>query len=144
MSDVADQCLLRARFRAENQYESLRRALGIVLQREGWKVEQISFIAGAHSLNEQDLRKDLKLFQVPEASIESIGSKLAMRIFDEYANILKCMYSTRFNRGPARTGTSLEVQPAPSAFTPSLISTLETGRPDKFRKRKKGGKKEKR
>jgi hypothetical protein len=44
MSDVTDQYLLRARFRAENQYESLRRALGIVLQRQGWKVEQITFI----------------------------------------------------------------------------------------------------
>ena len=35
MSDVTDQYLLRARFRAENQYESLRRALGITLQRQG-------------------------------------------------------------------------------------------------------------
>ena len=82
-SDVTDQYLLRARFRAENQYESLRRALGITLQRQEWKVEQISFTGGARSLNEQDLRKNLKFFQVPEASIESIGLKLAMRIFDE-------------------------------------------------------------
>ena len=59
MSDVADQCLLRARFRAENQYESLRRALGITLQHQGWKVEQISFIAGVRSLNEQELRENL-------------------------------------------------------------------------------------
>jgi hypothetical protein len=27
---------------------------------------------------------------VPEASIQSIFSKLAMRVFDVYANILKC------------------------------------------------------
>ena len=106
MSDVTDQYLLRARFRTVNQYESLRRSLGIVLQRQGWKVEQISFIVGARFLNEQDLRKNLKFFQVPEASIESIGSKLAMRIFDEYANILRCMYSTRFNGGSTGTGTS--------------------------------------
>ena len=33
-----------------------------------------------------------RFFQIPETSIESIGSKLTMRIFDEYANILKCMY----------------------------------------------------
>jgi hypothetical protein len=56
----------------ENQYESLRRVLGIVLQRQIWKVEQISFIAGARSLNEQDLRENLKFFQVPEVSIVSI------------------------------------------------------------------------
>ena len=70
MSDVTDQYLIRAWSRAENQYESLRRALGGTLQRQGWQVEQISFIAGAHSLDEQDPRKSL--FQVPEASIKSI------------------------------------------------------------------------
>ena len=106
-----DQHLLRARFRAENQYESLRRALGIVLQRQGWKVGQISFIAGARSLNEQDLRETLKFFQVPEARIESIGSKLAMRIFDEYTNILRYIYSTRFNGGSTGTGTSWAANP---------------------------------
>ena len=108
------------------------------------KVEQISFIGGARSLNVQDLRKNLKFYQVPEASIESIGSKLAMRIFDEYANILKCMYSTRFNGGSTRAGTSSEAQPTPNADTPSLISTLETGRPDKFRKRGKREQREER
>ena len=99
MSDVTDQYLIRTRSWADNQYESLRRALGVTLQRQGWQVEQISFIAGSRSLDEQNLRQNLKFFQVPETSIESIGSKLAMRIFDEYANILKCMYSTRFNGG---------------------------------------------
>ena len=67
---------------------------------------QISFITGSRSLNEQDLRETLKFFQVPEARIESIGSKLAMRIFYEYANILRYMYSTRFNGGSTGTGTS--------------------------------------
>ncbi len=63
---------------------------------------------GSRSLDEQDLRKNLKFFQVPEASIETIGSKLAIRIivFDEYVNILRCMYSTRFNGDPSRTGSS--------------------------------------
>ena len=70
---------------------SLKRALGVTIQNQGWKVEQISFIAGSRSLNEQDLRKNLKFFQVPEAIIESIGSKLAMEIFDESANILRCV-----------------------------------------------------
>ena len=104
MSDVTDQYLIRARSRTENQHESLRRALGATLQHQGWQVEQVSFIAGSRSLNEQDLRKNLKFFQVPEASIESIGSKLAMRIFDENANILKCMHSTRFNGGSTGAG----------------------------------------
>jgi len=97
MSDVTDQYLLRARLKAENQYASLRSALSDTIHRQGWKVEQISFITGARSVNEQDLRKNLKIFKVPEASIKSINSKLTMRIFDVHANILKCMYNTRFD-----------------------------------------------
>ena len=54
--------------------------------------------------NEQDLRKKLKIFQVPETSIEAIGAKLATKIFDEYAHILRCMYSTRFNGDPSTEG----------------------------------------
>jgi hypothetical protein len=46
-------------------------------------VEQISFVTGSLCVNKQDLRKNLKFFQVPEASIESIRSKLVMRIFEE-------------------------------------------------------------
>ena len=42
MSDVTDQCLTRARSRTEDQYVSLKRALGVTLQHQGWKVEQIS------------------------------------------------------------------------------------------------------
>ena len=38
MSHVVDQYLLRDRFRGDNQYESLRRVLGIVLQHQEWKV----------------------------------------------------------------------------------------------------------
>ena len=50
------------------------------------------------------------------------------------------MYSTRFNGGPVKVGSSLEDQPTPESVTPSLIRTLESGRPDKFRKRIKGEK----
>ena len=121
MSDVTDQYLVRTRSRAEDQYESLRRALGVTLQYQGWKVEQISFIVGSRSLNEQDLRKNLKFFRVPEASIETIGSKLAMKIFDEYANILRCMYSTRFNGDPSRTGSSHEDNPTPENPPPPSL-----------------------
>ncbi len=71
----------------------------------------------------------------PETSIESIGPKLVMRIFDEYANILNCMCSTRFNGDSTAVGSSPEDQPTPETTTPSLIRSLESGRPDKFRKR---------
>ena len=57
--------------------------------RPGWAVKQMSFITRARSLNEQDLQRNLRFFKVPQASIESIRSKLAFKIFDEYANILK-------------------------------------------------------
>ena len=57
-------------------------------------MSQRSFIAGARSLNEEGLYENLAYFKVPEAGIESIRSKLAFKIFDEYANILKGMYST--------------------------------------------------
>ena len=101
-------------------------------------MEQISFIAGSRSLNEEDLRKNLKFFQVPEASIEVIGSKLVMKIFDEYANILRCMYNTRFNGDPSRTGSSHEDHLIPETPTPSLIRSLQSGHPDKFRRRISG------
>ena len=106
-------------------------------------MEQISFIAGSRSLDEQNLRQNLKFFQVPETSIESIGSKLAMRIFDEYANILKCIYSARFNGGSIGAGSSPEDQQTPETTTPTLIRSLESAgveRLDKFRKRTNGSK----
>jgi hypothetical protein len=130
MSDVTDQYLTRTRSRAENQYESLWRALGETLQHQGCQVEQISFIVGSRSLNEEDLRKNLEFFQVQEGSIETIGSKLAKRMFDEYANILRCMYNTRFSGDSSETGSSPEDQLIPKTSTPSLIRSLESGRSD--------------
>ncbi len=50
--------------------------------------------------NEKDLQENRAYFKVPEADIESIRSKLAYKIFDEYVNILKGMYSTRFSGCP--------------------------------------------
>ncbi len=73
MSDVTSHYIVRAKRVAEAQYASLRSALAITMQRQGWKVEQVSFIAGARSLNEKELKKNLT--------------------FDEYENILKGMYS---------------------------------------------------
>ena len=44
MSDVCDHYLTRAKLTAENQYVSLRNVISEVIQRQGWKVEQIIFI----------------------------------------------------------------------------------------------------
>ena len=79
-------------------------------------------------MNKEDLRKNLKFFNVSEVShIQSIYSKLPMRVFDVYANILKCMYSTRFS--------------GPNIVTP-LIRTMVTFHPDKYKRRKKEYQKE--
>ncbi len=97
VSDVTNQYIVRAKRIAEAQYTSLRSALARTMQHQGWRVEQVSFIAGARSLNEEELKKNLAYVKVPSASVEPIRTKLAMKIFDEYANILKDMYSIRFN-----------------------------------------------
>ena len=86
-------------------------------------MEQISFVTGARSANKQDLSKNLKFFKVPEASIQSIYSKLAMRVFDVYANILKCMYSTRFIGASTRSEASAEAQSTPIVVQ-GMISSL--------------------
>ncbi len=97
MSDCCEHYLARAKKTADNQYASLCSAIGTVIQRQDWKVGQVSFITGATSVDKQDFRKSLKFFGVPEASISSIYSKLAMRTFDVYANILKCMTGPHVN-----------------------------------------------
>jgi hypothetical protein len=84
------------------------------------------------SVNKQDLRKNLKFFNEPEANIQSIYSKVAMRLFDVYAN----MYITRFSGRPTRLETSSETQPTPIVITP-LIRTMVTFRPDKYKIAKK-------
>jgi hypothetical protein len=99
-------------------------------------VEQISFVTVSHTVNKQDLRKKLKFFQVPEASIQSIYSKLTMKVFDVYANILKYMNSFRFSEGPIKSGVYPEAQSTPNVVTP-LILTLDTSRPDKHKRWRK-------
>ncbi len=140
MSDVYDQYLIRTKNTTENQYASPPgdRHISTVIHRQAWKVEQVSFITGApRSVDKQDLSKNLKFFRVPEASINSIYSKLAMRVFDVYANILKCMYITRFNGGTTRSEACPNAQPTPFVVT-SLTHTINTlPKPDKFKKRKK-------
>ena len=60
-------------------------------------VEQVRFVAGVWSLNEEELKKNLEYFKVPSTNVEPIRTKAVMKIFDECANILKGMYSIRFN-----------------------------------------------
>ena len=84
----------------------------------------------------------MKYFGVPEASISSIYSKLAMRTFDVYANILKCMYNTRFSGGVIRSEDSSDAQPTPCGVT-SLTHPISTlPQPDKYKRRKKESLKE--
>jgi hypothetical protein len=64
MSDVTNHYIVRARREAEAQYASLRSALAKTMQRQGWMVEQVSFVAGARSLNEGELKKNLELIFV--------------------------------------------------------------------------------
>jgi hypothetical protein len=73
---------------------------------------------------------------VSEASIQSIYSKLVLRVFDVYAKILKCMYSTRFSGGLTRLEASPEAQPTQIVVTP-LIRAMATSYPDKYKKREK-------
>ena len=74
--------------------------------------------------------------------MESIRSKLSLKMYDEYVNVLRGMYSVRFNGSASRQGTSTQVQSAPSDTTPPFINTLEAWCPNKFRKHKEGEKEE--
>ncbi len=87
MSCVTDQYVKRAKRVAEAQYAPIKSALQKTFGFQKWTVIQISFIAGARSLNEKDLHDNLAHFKVPQVGIDSIRSKLAFKIFDEYANI---------------------------------------------------------
>ncbi len=68
MSDVTNQnyttCLVRTKRVSEVQYTSLRSALTKSMQLQGWMVEQVSFVAGVRSLNEEELLKNLEYFKV--------------------------------------------------------------------------------
>jgi hypothetical protein len=68
---------------------------------------------------------NLTYFKVPQAVIDSIRSKLAFKIFDEYANILKGMYSTRFNGRPKNKGDHDQMDTAPGGPSPPLITSLQ-------------------
>ena len=104
-------------------------------------MSQRSFIAGARSLNEKDLHDNLAYFKVPPTGIESIRSKLVFKIFDEYANILKGMYSTRFNGRPKSKGDHDQMDAAPDGPSSPLITSLQTWQPNNIRRQKEKEKK---
>jgi len=142
MSDCCEHYLVRAKNTSENQYASPRRAIGTVIQQQGWKVDQVSFITGARSVDKRDFSKNMKFFGVPEASISSIYSKLVMKTFDVYANILKCMFSIRFNGGATRSEAYSDAQPTSCVVT-SLIHPISTlPQSNKYKRRKKESPKE--
>ncbi len=69
-------------------------------------------------------------------------SKLAFKIFDEYANILKDMYSTRFNGRPKNKGDHDQMDNAPGGPSPPLITSLQAWQPKKIRGQKEKEKKD--
>jgi hypothetical protein len=81
MSCVTDQYATRAKNVAVSQYASIKSVLERTFDPQGWSVSQRNFIAGARSLNEQDLHENLAYFKVPQEDIESSRSKIALGIF---------------------------------------------------------------
>jgi hypothetical protein len=124
MSCVTDQYVKLTKHVAEDEYVSLKSVLQKTLGLHGWTVNQRSFMSGARSLNEKDLHDNLAYFKVPQAGIDSIRSKLALKIFDEYANILKGMYSTRFNGRPKNKGDHDQMDTAPDGSSPPYNVTV--------------------
>jgi hypothetical protein len=124
MSSVTDQYVKRTKHVAEAQYVPIKSALQRTLGFQGWTVKQKSFIPGPRSLDEGDLHDNLTYFKVPQSGIDSIRSKLAFKIFDEYANILKGMYSTRFNGHPHNKDDHDQMDTVPGGTSPPLITSL--------------------
>ena len=60
------------------------------------------------------LRANLGYFKVPQTGIENIRLKQAMKIHDEYANILRCVYSVRFNGSPSDQDASKKTRSDPT------------------------------
>ncbi len=154
MSDVTSHYIVRDKIVALTQYESLRSALDKVMKHSGWVVHQRKFVVGVRSLNEEEFKENLEYFKVPSVRIDSIRTKLTMTIFDEYENILKGMYSIRFNGRPDSGGTSDRPDTGSSDhgedpvrpdrdLIPPLINSLTVCHPNKFRKRTERGSKEK-
>ncbi len=107
-------------------------------------MRQRTFIVGTQSLNEEDLQENLECYKVPQTGtvIESIRSKLVLQISDEYANILKGMYSTKFNGCPKDSDVYGQTDSVPGRPMPPLITSLRVCQDNNIRlpreKEKKG------
>jgi hypothetical protein len=66
MSDVTNQYIVRDKRETEAQYTvtSLRSGMVITMQRQGWRVKQVSFVAGVWSLNEEEFKKNLEKLDI--------------------------------------------------------------------------------
>jgi hypothetical protein len=114
----------------------MKSTLEQTLNLQGWTVIQNSFITGARSLNEEDLHNNLAYFKVPDSDIESIRSKLVFKIIDEYVNILKDMYITRFNGCPKDNDTHDQTDSDPNRPMPPLITSVQVCQPINIRRQK--------
>jgi hypothetical protein len=83
MSCVTDQYVTRAKNVAVAQYASIKSALERTLAPQGWSVRQRCFIAGARSLNEQDLHENLDYFKVGNAIDNSFLSTINKILIDK-------------------------------------------------------------
>ena len=61
---------------------SLRSTLNKTMERQRWILEQISFITGVRSLNEEVLKKNLEFFKVPSTNVGSTRSKLYVTTYE--------------------------------------------------------------
>jgi hypothetical protein len=78
---------------------------------------------------------------LPWKQIDSIRSKLVFNSFDEYANILEDMYSTRFHGNPKKKGDHDQMDTTPDGPSPPLITSLQTWKPKNIRHQKEKEKK---
>ena len=78
-----DQYVTRAKNVAVAQYASIKSALERTLAPQGWSVRQRCFIAGARSLNEQDLHENLDYFKVGNAIDNSFLSTINKILIDK-------------------------------------------------------------
>jgi hypothetical protein len=76
MSHVTDQYIESVRHVSEEQYTCLRSVMERLCTSR-CVVQQVSFIEGARSLNEEDPRKNLPVFNVPKTDIDEIRLKLS-------------------------------------------------------------------
>ncbi len=67
----------------------------------------------------------------PQPDIESIRSKLDL--FDEYVNILKGMYSTRFNGRSSDKDIHDQIDSIPDGLVSVLITCLQVCHPNNIR-----------